>query len=142
MVLAGIVLVIQYFTIASTLPSVADLQNKASQFETTRFYDSNGQVIYEMLDPNAGRRTYVPLSKISPEVVAATIATEDKDFYTHPGFDILAITRALIQNYTHGDVQKFIYSFTCFRAGAIGFAADDQRQRFAQVRLPARSSPA
>jgi len=104
MVLAGIVLVIQYFTIASTLPSVADLQNKASQFETTRFYDSNGQVIYEMLDPNAGRRTYVPLSKISPEVVAATIATEDKDFYTHPGFDILAITRALIQNYTHGEV--------------------------------------
>ncbi|MHC1739556.1 MAG: transglycosylase domain-containing protein [Anaerolineaceae bacterium] len=104
LVLAGAFLVYQYFSIASTLPSVSDLQQKASQFETTRFYDKNGQVIYEMLDPNAGRRTYVPLSKISPYVVAATIATEDKEFYKHPGFNLLAITRAMIQNYTHGEI--------------------------------------
>ena len=103
-VIAGAFLVYQYFTIASSLPGVSDLQQKTSQFETTRFYDRNGQVIYEMLDPNAGRRTYIPLSKISPYVVAATIATEDKAYYQHPGFDITAIARALIQNYTHGEV--------------------------------------
>jgi membrane peptidoglycan carboxypeptidase len=104
LVITGALLVYQYFTIASTLPSVDDLRNKASQFETTRFYDRNGNVIYEMLDPNAGRRTYIPLAKISPYVVAATIATEDKAYYQHPGFDPVAITRALIQNYTHGEV--------------------------------------
>jgi membrane peptidoglycan carboxypeptidase len=32
-------------------------------------------------------------------VVAATIATEDKDFYNHPGFDPWAIVRALWENY-------------------------------------------
>lgn len=104
LVIAGALLVYQYFTIASTLPSVDDLRNKASQFETTRFYDRNGNVIYEMIDPNAGRRTYIPLSKISPYVVAATVATEDKEFYQHPGFDPLAIARALVQNYTSGQV--------------------------------------
>jgi penicillin-binding protein 1C len=104
LVVAGALLVYQYFAIASTLPSVADLKQKASQFETTRFYDRNGQVIYEMIDPSAGRRTYIPLSKISPYVVAATIATEDKEFYLHPGFDPVAIARAMIQNYTTGGV--------------------------------------
>ncbi len=103
-VLAGALLVYQYFSIAATLPSVDDLRNRASQFETTRFYDRNGNVIYEMLDPNAGRRTYIPLAKISPYVVAATIATEDKEFYQHPGFDPFAIARAMIQNYTSKEV--------------------------------------
>lgn len=96
--------VYKYFSIASTLPSVEDLKLRASQFETTRILDRNGNVLYEILDPNAGRRTYVTLDKISPELVAATIATEDKDFYSHPGFDPFAIARALWQNYTSGEV--------------------------------------
>jgi len=44
----------------------------------------------------------VPLSRISPNLVAATIATEDKDFYNHPGFDLFAIIRALWENYRTG----------------------------------------
>jgi membrane peptidoglycan carboxypeptidase len=92
--------VYQYFSIASTLPSIEDLRSRASQFETTRILDREGNVLYEILDPNAGRRTYVPLEKISPYLIAATIATEDKEFYNHPGFDPAAITRALWRNYT------------------------------------------
>ena len=97
--LGGSVALYQYYAIARTLPSVSDLRERASQFETTRILDRNGNVLYEIIDPNAGRRTYVPLEKISPNVVAATIATEDKDFYSHPGFDPLAIIRALWDNY-------------------------------------------
>ncbi|MBI9045209.1 MAG: transglycosylase domain-containing protein [Anaerolineaceae bacterium] len=94
----------QYFSIASTLPSIDNLQQKASQFETTRILDRNGNELYEVLDPDAGRRTYVTLDEISPFLVAATIATEDKEFYNHPGFDIIALTRALWQNYTSGTI--------------------------------------
>ena len=103
-VIAGTVLVYQYFRIASSLPSVEDLRSRASQFETTRIYDRDGNVIYEIIDPNAGRRTFVPLKEISPYLIAATIATEDKDFYTHPGFDPVAVVRALAQNYVAGGV--------------------------------------
>lgn len=103
-VVAGAFLVYQYFTIAATLPSVDGLKERASQFETTRIYDRNGQLLYELLDPNAGRRTYIPLKQISPYVIAATIATEDKEFYNHPGFNPVAIARALVQNYTSGEV--------------------------------------
>ncbi len=101
---AGSFLVIRYFAIAASLPDVDDLRSKASQFETTRILDRNGNLIYEIIDPNAGRRTYVSLDKISPYLIAATIATEDKDFYTHPGFDPIAIARALWANYTSGGI--------------------------------------
>jgi len=97
--LGGSIALYQYYAIARTLPSVSDLRERASQFETTRILDRNGNVLYEIIDPNAGRRTYVPLDKISPYIIAATIATEDKDFYSHPGFDFWAIIRALWENY-------------------------------------------
>jgi penicillin-binding protein 1C len=104
--LAGIVVILagasvmlyEYYKIAATLPSVADLQQRASTFETTRIFDRNGDLLYEILDPNAGRRTFTSLDKISPVMVAATIATEDKSFYSHPGFDWTAILRAFWQN--------------------------------------------
>ena len=41
-------------------------------------------------------------AQISPVLLAATIATEDKDFYIHPGFDVWAISRALWENYRTG----------------------------------------
>lgn len=103
MVIAGSFLVYQYFSIAATLPSVKDLQLRASQFETTRILDRNGNSIYEILDPNAGRRTYISLDKMSPYIIAATLATEDKEFYNHPGFDLVAILRAMVLNYTTGE---------------------------------------
>ena len=95
----GSIIVYEYYKIAATLPSVADLQQRASTFETTRIYDRSGGLLYEILDPNAGRRTFITIDKISPYVVAATIATEDKSFYRHPGFDWTAIIRAFWQNF-------------------------------------------
>jgi penicillin-binding protein 1C len=94
----------KYFDIAKTLPAVDELQNRASQFETTRILDRNGNILYEIVDPNAGKRTYVPLERISPYVIAATIATEDKEYYNHPGFDLVALARALYTNYTSGEI--------------------------------------
>jgi penicillin-binding protein 1C len=93
----------EYFQIASTLPSVDDLRDRTAQFETTRIYDRNGQLLYEILDPNAGRRTYVPLGKISPYMLAATLSAEDKNFFSHPGFDPMGILRAFTQNITSGE---------------------------------------
>jgi len=95
----GSYLLYEYYSIARTLPEIGDLRERASKFETTRILDRDGNLLYEIIDPNAGRRTYVPLSKISPNVLAATIATEDKGFYSHPGFDPWAIIRALWENY-------------------------------------------
>ncbi len=104
LIIAGSVGVYQYYKIAQSLPPVDELREKAAKFETTRILDRDGNVIYEIIDPNAGRRTYVPLEKISPYLIAATIATEDKEYYNHPGFDPVAVARAFWQNYTAGGI--------------------------------------
>src|SRR5215213_7044297 len=122
-------LLFSYYSIARTLPSVEDLQNRASQFETTRILDRNGNPLYEILDPNAGRRTYVTLDKISPVLVAATIATEDKDFYEHPGFDMPAIVRALWENYRTGGQGGGASTITQQLARALLLSPEERAQR-------------
>ena len=97
-IILGSFAIYHYNRIAATLPTVDDLREQASKFETTRILDRDGNVLYELLDPNAGRRTYVPLEKISPYLVAATIATEDANFYSHPGYDVFAIARSFYYN--------------------------------------------
>lgn len=121
-------LIFQYFRIASDLPSVDDLRQYASQFETTRIYDRNGNLIYEILDPHAGRRTYTSLDDISPYVIASTIAVEDKDFYTNPGFDPLGIMRALWQNYTSGEVVSGASTITQQLARTLLLSPEERSQ--------------
>ncbi len=126
---AGSYFVYKYYSIASTLPEVGDLRDRASQFETTRILDRNGQVLYEILDPNAGRRTYIPISEISPNLVAATIATEDKEFYTHPGFDLFAMIRALWQNYQSGGTVSGASTITQQLARALILSPEERAER-------------
>ncbi len=119
----------EYYTIASSLPSVSDLQQRTSQFETARILDRNGNLLYELIDPNAGRRTYVTLDKISPNLVAATLATEDKDFYSHPGYDIFAIIRAIWQTYTTGETVSGASTITQQLARSILLSPNERSQR-------------
>jgi 1A family penicillin-binding protein len=127
-VAGGSYILYQYYTIAATLPSVDDLRQRASQFETTRILDREGNVLYEILDPTAGRRTYVKLDKVSPELVAATIATEDKDFYTHVGVDPIAILRAFWQNYNQGSTVSGASTITQQLARALFLSPDERAQ--------------
>lgn len=119
----------QYYSIARTLPDVRELRQRSSQFETTRILDRNGNVLYEILDPTAGRRTYVPLSKISPLLIAATIATEDRNFYSHPGYDLFAILRALWQNYTQGEIVSGASTIPQQLARALLLSPEERAQR-------------
>lgn len=78
---------------AKDLASPDQIENRTWS-ESTKIYDRSGQhLLYE-----AGRdirRTYVKLDQISPLIVNATIALEDKNFYSHRGFDPWAIARTV-----------------------------------------------
>ncbi len=118
-----------YYSIASTLPGVEDLKEHTSQFETTRIFDRNGRMLYELNDPNAGRRTYVPIDKISPYLVAATVATEDQNFYSHPGFDPTAIIRAFIQNTSEGGIVSGASTITQQLARMLLFSPEERNEQ-------------
>ena len=84
-----------YVQIARNLPSPEELRARSATFLSTKIYDRNGDLLYEVFDPHGGKRTRVPLSQISSYVRDATIATEDANFYRHPGFDPISVARAL-----------------------------------------------
>jgi penicillin-binding protein 1C len=119
----------KYYTIAASLPDVNELKSRASQFETTRILDRNGNVLYEILDPGAGWRTYVPLEKISPYVIAATLATEDKDFYKNPGYNPIAMFRALFQNLGAGGTVSGASTITQQLARTLLLSPEERSQQ-------------
>ncbi len=79
-----------------------------SLFQTTRIYDRNGKLLYELYDhqQDRGRRTYVNYNDISPLLVNATVATEDHTFWTNSGVDYNGVVRAALADLQHnGAVQ-------------------------------------
>ncbi|MDY5996255.1 MAG: PBP1A family penicillin-binding protein [Bacilli bacterium] len=54
-------------------------------------YDNNSKLVF-------GDNDWIPLNKISDDLINATISTEDKYFYKHIGFDYLRIGKAAITN--------------------------------------------
>lgn len=61
---------------------------------STKIYDRSGEVVLSNIYGEE-KRTYVPLSEISENMLHAVIATEDADFYNHPGIDFTGILRAV-----------------------------------------------
>jgi penicillin-binding protein 1C len=68
---------------------------------SVRITDRHGRILYEVLGEEGGRHAVVPVESIPLSLRQATIATEDRSFYSNPGVDAVGILRALwinIQN--------------------------------------------
>ena len=68
------------------------------------YLDRNGVVLWE----DTGTENYrlvVKSDEMSEHIRHATVALEDKNFYTHPGVDFTGLTRALISTLSHKEVQ-------------------------------------
>ncbi|MEZ4639349.1 MAG: transglycosylase domain-containing protein [Caldilineaceae bacterium] len=98
-----------YTTMLADLPPISELEQRVVR-PTTRILDRNGRLLYEILDPNAGKQYNLALAAQSRYGIAgapdfcveATIATEDSRFFLHPGVDPVAIARAFWQNFRAG----------------------------------------
>ncbi len=77
-----------------------------SRFISTTIVDRHGVVLYEPLARNGTRGEHLSPGHLPDHVVVATIAAEDRRFYSHPGVDPLAIVRAAIQNARHHAVVE------------------------------------
>ncbi len=72
--------------------------------QTTKIFDRNGTMLYEIFtDQN---RTIVRLADIPMHLQQATIAIEDKDFYSHSGVSLIGgILRAVKENLMNDKLQ-------------------------------------
>ncbi|HLO18605.1 MAG TPA: biosynthetic peptidoglycan transglycosylase, partial [Anaerolineales bacterium] len=84
------------------LPSVNSLPEKFMT-PSVRITDRNGRLLYEILPEVGGRNTVLSIENIPQCLKDATIAVEDKTFYTNPGIDLTGIVRALWINLRGGE---------------------------------------
>ena len=85
-----------------SLPPIKNLNTLKPNIVTT-FCASDGEVIKTF----AGY-TYsnVQLSEVPEQLVKALIATEDKNFYSHPGYDMVGLARSMVANALAGHVVQ------------------------------------
>jgi len=87
-----------YFYLLRSLPKIESLADY-KPFVSTHVVASDGTVIGQFYQE---RRTVVPLEKMPKHLVQAVISSEDKDFYKHPGFSVIALVRAAIVDMLSG----------------------------------------
>jgi len=92
---------------AMTLSDLPDLNKAEAKFkhaETSKIFDTNGDLITNMyVEQN---RVNVPIEGISIYLQDAVIAIEDERFYEHEGVDLKAIARALYKDIRQGRIAE------------------------------------
>jgi penicillin-binding protein 1C len=91
-----------WMRLGSIDPALLDLDEATS----TVVVDRRGVPLYESLSGDGTRSVHLDPKSLPPSLVAATIAAEDRRFWSHPGVDPVAIARALRQNLSEGKVVE------------------------------------
>lgn len=98
-VLGGLVSLNVYL---SLVPPIANLSDFRPNMVTT-FYSSDGEVIKTF---NACTFSKVSIKDVPKELQQAIIATEDKNFYNHNGYDLFGLVRSMVENILAGRVVQ------------------------------------
>jgi len=85
-----------------SLPPIKNLNSLKPNIVTT-FCAGNGEVIKTFA---AYTYSNVELSEVPEQLVKALIATEDKNFYKHEGYDLLGLARSMVANILAGHVVQ------------------------------------
>jgi penicillin-binding protein 1A len=81
-------------SLTADLPDYAGLQDYQPAV-MTRVHAADGQLVGEYARQ---RRLFLPIQLIPDLLKQAFISAEDKEFYNHPGIDIVSIASAMVQN--------------------------------------------
>lgn len=68
----------------------------------SKLFDSRGNILATFTSDGRSREP-VKLSQISPLLIEATLAVEDRKFYEHSGFDLKGMARAVLVNLEEGN---------------------------------------
>ena len=85
-----------------SLPPIKNLNTLKPNIVTT-FCASDGEVIKTFA---AYTYSNVELKEVPENLIKALIATEDKNFYKHPGYDMLGLARSMVANVLAGHVVQ------------------------------------
>ena len=93
----GVIFISGIYLYAKMMPKL-DIKQTGSYY----LYDQNAELFFQ----GNGTSEWAKLEEISPYVLNATITIEDKDFYSHHGFDVLRIIKAMYTNIISGSYKQ------------------------------------
>ncbi len=102
----GVLATLAVFLLISTgvigyMPPIEDLQNPIDKYASQLISEDN--VTLGTFARANNNRLYVTYDQLSPKLVQALIATEDKRFIDHSGIDVRGVYRALFKTVVLGD---------------------------------------
>src|SRR5688572_28092531 len=100
--LSSLLLYTGYTYVFWNLPSMDSLSQDFMR-PSVRITDRRGELLYEIIPENGGRNTVLSIAKIPQCMKDATVAVEDKTFYTNPGIDMFGMLRAAWINVSGGE---------------------------------------
>src|SRR5437879_985635 len=86
-----------------SLPSIQGLDSAAFAGDTL-ITDNSGKIVLADVGNQGDHRLAVKLKDVSPVTIQATVAIEDRGFYTNPGIDFQGIIRAAFDNIRSGHI--------------------------------------
>ena len=92
-----------YAWVFAGLPDVDEIENRLA-LPSTRIFDRQGRLLYQIADPQTGLNQQISRTDVPDCLIQATLATEDANFYQHPGVDWQGIARAVWINLRGGEV--------------------------------------
>jgi penicillin-binding protein 1A len=88
-----------YLGVFGKIPNYYELKNLKSA-QASELYGSDGKIIGKYYLEN---RTNITYEQISPLIINALVATEDKRFFDHGGLDLLSVPRVVIKSLLLGN---------------------------------------
>jgi len=117
-----------YAWLLADLPPLDNLYDYTAA-PSSKIYDRQGRLLFEMPPPYSGRHSPIPLDEMPESLRQAVIATEDARFYQNPGVDAWAIVRALWINVRGGEILSGGSTITQQLARNLLMAPDERYAR-------------
>ena len=89
--------------ITGELGHAATIAELAAHPQSTIVFDRQNRPVFSFF---AEQRADVPLDRVSPHMIAALLAVEDRRFYTHHGLDAARILKAAWRNWRTGRIVE------------------------------------
>ena len=87
----------------ASLAATYDMKALTRGQNETLIVDVRGELIGSASDIE---REPVTLDHVPPHLIQAIIATEDARFYSHPGYDLIGLTRAAVANFSSRGIRQ------------------------------------
>jgi len=124
-------LMILLFLVSLKIP-IPHKRLNPSPIISLRIMDRNNVLLREVLSDEDGHCQWTELNAIAPELIQATIVSEDRRFFRHTGINFFSIARACLQNIKAGQVvsgastitQQLVQNIYHFNRGLLSKLAE------------------